>query len=173
MHRFAKQTVATWVRGRSRVGANFKGLQPVLDLIPMQPKSASPMFGVYEEYPVCTSKIGLLGVAASEWKSSGVKASKAHGIPLAKDIGAWNEKCSKEQKLKLEWLFDVGVVDPVTSKLCFVIEIRHTNPMTDEKIAWLDEQGISWLEMSADACAFSLQHSGWNYENINCATRCW
>lgn len=151
MHRFAKQTLATWLRGRSRVGVNFKGLQPVLPGLPLHPKSASPMFGVYDEYPICTMSTTneIVGLACTEWKTRGIKSSKGHGIPLGKDIKQWNENCTKDKRLRMEWFFDVGVVDPVTSQLCYVFEIVHTNPMDDAKIEWLRANNIQWIEISA------------------------
>jgi hypothetical protein len=152
MHKFAKQTLATWLRTRSRVGANFKGLEPFLPLIPLAPKSMSPMYGVYEEYPIChTVENCVLGLCIGDWQAGNVKASKTHGIPSSKDIKTWNQNCqNKKQKLTMDWFFDVAIIDPVSSHLCFVFEVMHTNAMDERKITWLQEKGIAWAELKAD-----------------------
>jgi len=153
-HRFSKQAFASWVRGRSRVGINFKGLQPVLPYIPIS--SNKPMYGVYEEYPVCVDETGeLVGLESNscltgwhDWtKQHGKIASKGHQIPSSKDIKKWN--ASHHPRLKMKWFFDIGVVDE-NGRLSCVFEIKHTHASTDQKIAWLEENNVKWFEVSAD-----------------------
>lgn len=173
-HRAAKSALASWLRGRSRVGANFKGLQPVLDCVPLS--LDKPMFGVYEEYPVCTAANGtLVGLdlvphAAPEhrvgeggnvvcadttgwhcWAASyGKIASKQHQIPTQKDIKKWNLECGlQDHRLRSLYFFDIGVVNP-EGRLSTVFEIKHTHPTTDDKIAWLEQHNVRWFEVSAD-----------------------
>lgn len=157
-HRFAKQTVASWLRQRSRVGANFKGLQPVLEFIPLS--TDKPMHGVYEEYPVCVTKGGVeVGFQSNEdgitqwheWAAThGKIACKGHGIPTKKDIRKWNDerKRSDPTRLASALYFDIGVVSK--GRLTAVFEIKHTHPSTEEKLAWLDAHEVRWFEISAD-----------------------
>lgn len=164
-HRYAKQTLASWLRARSRVGANFKGLQPVLPHIPLS--TDKPMYGVYEEYPVCRAEklssrqIGLtcdmnVGTVASttDWHAwaaqHGKIASKSHGIPSKKDIKQWNDarKRSDRTRITSAQYFDIGIVS--NGRLSVVFEIQHTHPSTPEKIAWLEHERVTWFEISAD-----------------------
>lgn len=154
MHRFAKQTVATWLRSRSKIGVNCKGLQPLLPVLPLLDQSFAPMYGVYEEFPICKTASGQLiglGLSWKEWReTSGMKVSKQHGIPSQKDISAWNQLAkTKDEKLSMEWFFDVGVVD-ASQRLCCVCEVVHKNPVEDAKIAWLNENKISFAELNAE-----------------------
>ncbi len=153
MHRFAKQTVASWLRNRSKVGVNFKGLQPIMKDLPLH--TQRPMFGIYEEYPVCRTLSDVIGLnkcleitcnatdhSWNCWSSAnGKKTCQRHGIPTLRELGEWN--------LTINWLFDIGVVDN-EGNLCFVAEICHKNPMNDAKINWLKEHNIPWIELSAD-----------------------
>jgi hypothetical protein len=155
MHRFAKQTVGSWLRLRSKVGANYKGLNPLLPVLPLLDRSFSPMFGVYEEYPICKTADGqLIGLHISwdDWRqvqTTKMKVSKQHGIPSQSDIQNWNQLAQKDGKLSMEWFFDVGVVD-ASKKLCCVCEIVHKNHMDDTKINWLNENKVSYVEMNAE-----------------------
>jgi hypothetical protein len=156
-HRLTKQTLATWLRARSRIGANFKGLQPILPFIPLS--TDKPMYGVYEEYPVC--KDGLEGLQCecqgndlhtTGWHCFEAKhgkiAARAHKIPTKKDIKKWKQSKAKP-RLKHMLFFDIGIVGP-DGKLCCVFEIKHTHPTTDEKVQWIEANGIRWFEISAD-----------------------
>lgn len=159
MHRSAKQIVGTWLRKRSRVGVNFKGLQPLLPHLPVHPKK--PMFGVYEEYPVGYDRATNDPVGFSRavdtarfdtdwdrWVDGNPELSsvKRTGIPTVKELTAHE---AWKTKVKMECVFDLGVVD-AEGKLCYVIEICHKNPMSDKKIAWLAENGLGWCELSAE-----------------------
>lgn len=167
MHRYAKQVVGSWLRNRSRVGVNFKGLQPILQHLPLMDKSTSPMFGVYEEFPVaheCDTNawVGVGGDLKLEdsfetdWHRWCAQEPLAHsvprpttvkrtGIPMLKEL----TKPEWKAAVTVDWMFDVGVVDP-SGVLCYVVEICHKNPMSDAKIAWLTEHNIGWCELGAE-----------------------
>lgn len=149
MHRFAKQTVASWLRKRSKVGSNFKGLQPILNSLPLHNKG--PMFGVFEEFPV-SQDIGITLCANPECSSTdhgwncwtlanNKKTCQRNGIPTLRELHDW--------KLPTTWIFDIGIID-THGKLCFVAEICHKNPMNDAKIAWLKLHNIQWIELNAE-----------------------
>lgn len=150
MHKCAKQIVSTWLRSRSKVGEKFQGLQPVTPHIPLLPKTFGPMFGVYEEYPICKNrKTGAL-IGMEGWsgycKAAPLKVAKMHGIPSQKEIRLHAETT---KALTMEYFFDIGLLD-AASKLCFVVEICHKNPMEDAKIAWLKENNVGWVELNAE-----------------------
>jgi len=177
-HRFAKQALASWLRGRSRVGKNFKGLQPFLPYLPIS--TNKPMYGVYEEYPVCTTGTGVvIGLERTPhaapgqgahlegevlckdatgwhcWESSyGKIASRGHRIPTAKDIKRWNEahplsSGMPQLRLNMNYFFDVGLVDP-EGRLAVAFEVKHTHPTPQAKIDWMEANGVRWFELSAD-----------------------
>lgn len=148
-HRYAKKTVAQWIRKRCRIGEKFKGLQPLV--LPIN--SDGPMFGVYEEWPV-TEELGLRcnhdTPHPHPWACCDVAVTtKKHGVPCKRDFSQWNRGKKTEEKLSPTWYFDVALVDSRGS-LAFVFEIKHKHAMCDEKIAWLNENGIPWVELDAD-----------------------
>jgi hypothetical protein len=49
----------------------------------------------------------------------------------------------------MEWFFDIGVVDS-SGRLATVFEIKHTHPITEKKVEWMERHGIRWFEVSAD-----------------------
>jgi hypothetical protein len=160
LHKFAKQTVATWIRGRVKVGAKFKGLQPMGDAIPFGMEA--PMCGVYEEYPILRDRTGLQRVCCQSddvadadrcnhltgWhcyvhsNPGKLTIPHKHGIPTLKAL-------SEAKMPAAECVFDVGVID-TTGKLCCVVEICHTNPMNAKKIKWLTDNNVTWYEISAE-----------------------
>lgn len=150
LHRFAKQTVASWLRGRVRTGTNFKGLQPLADYIPIGMQA--PMYGIYEEYPVLADNTGCdknqdcadCSLHVTGWhcycaKHTDFTVCHKHGIPVLKELN----------KLKIAHVFDIGVVN-AAGKLCCVVEICNTNPIETRKIEWLTEHQVPWFELSAD-----------------------
>lgn len=155
LHRYAKQTVASWLRGGVRVGENFKGLQPLFKSVPLG--MPQPMYGVYEEFPIAAkTAVGLrrccIGEAAEAcqcltgWhchvkSNSKLTVAHRHGIPTIKEL--------VNAKVPIEFIFDVGVVDTLGS-LCCVVEVCHTNPMNPSKIKWLTDNRIAWCEVSAE-----------------------
>ena len=159
LHRFAKQTLASWLRGGIRVGPKFQGLQPLMACIPISGCSA-PMFNVYEEYPIATcgggtnQEVGCSRRCAEQcshptaWhcfaasNSISTPAHK-HGIPTGKEL----TKCPSLKRTN--FLFDVAMVGADGSLKC-VFEICHTNPIEAQKIKWLTEHNVPWFEMSAD-----------------------
>ena len=151
-HRYAKKTVAQWIRQRCRIGDKFKGLQPLV--IPIN--SSQPMNGVYEEWPV-TSEWGSELTCADcshqhPWECCHAAphlTKKKHGVPCKRDFSQWNRAKSKNKKLSPEWYFDVALIDS-NGRLCYVFEIKHKHAMCDEKINWLNEHSIPWVELDAD-----------------------
>lgn len=151
LHRYAKQTVATWLRGCVKVGSNFKGLQPMSTSVPFG--MPQPMCGVYEEFPIAKNNwTGLKRCCGDQgcdcltgWhcyaQKTPVTFAHRHGIPTIKEL--------VNAKTPIEFIFDVGVVNSVGS-LCCVVEVCHTNPMHSNKIEWLNQNGIPWFEMSAE-----------------------
>ena len=79
----AHRLAVLWLRGRSRVGENFKGLQPVLPFVPW-----SSVFGVYEEFGVCTDNLEGSIEDCFEARASKI-ATRDHKIPTKKDIKKW------------------------------------------------------------------------------------
>jgi hypothetical protein len=145
MHRYAKQTLASWVRGRIRVGPKFQGLQPVGETIMLG--TTSPMFGVYEEFPVTSDGVGIEKCANCShleachgWDCIGT-FKKKHNIPMKKELD--------ELEIKPKYFFDVGVVNSDGNLYC-VLEVCYKNPMNNDKIAWLKQHNIQWFEISAE-----------------------
>lgn len=157
LHRFAKQTLASWIRGGIRVGGNFQGLQPVMSHVPYE-GCLPPMYNVYEEYPIATvttpvKEIGntrsciegcdhLTGWHCLAATNQLTMPKHKHGIPTAKEL----VECSA---LKTNFFFDVAMIDSSGNLRC-VFEICHTNPIEPKKIKWLTENKIPWFEMSAE-----------------------
>lgn len=155
LHRYAKQTVASWIRGGVRVGENFKGLQPLFKSVPLG--MPQPMCGVYEEFPIAAkTAVGLRRCCVGEeececltgWhchlkspNNTKLTVAHRHGIPTIKEL--------VNAKVPIEFIFDVGVVNAVGS-LCCVVEVCHTNPMHPNKIKWLTDNNIAWYEVSAE-----------------------
>lgn len=159
MHLFAKQTVASWLRGGVRVGQNFKGLQPIGQFLPALPQTAQPMMGVYEEFPIALVKgtdqqhIGL-SIGCEEkcehrhgWDCYAAKTErkfhKMHGVPTAKEVNECKEIACKH-------IFDVAVISGADAKIVFVVEICHKNPIDAAKVAFLNNHNIRWFELSAE-----------------------
>lgn len=165
LHRHAKGVLATWLRGRSKVGVNFKAFPGIRADIPLS--TDKPMYGVYEEYPVVITQddepepIGHRRLCEGgecdhkhAWECYNSMmfkvSSKMHGIPSARDIKRFNEKTFPQtNRLKMRWFFDVGIVDN-EGRLCTVFEVCHSNPMTEAKIEWLNENNVKWYEISAE-----------------------
>jgi hypothetical protein len=148
MHLYAKQVLASWLRNRVHVGANFKGLQPICNFVPYQNQTA-PMMGVYEEFPVCTTrdlqcnaKYPTIWHELSDTSNFAVK--KKHGIPSVKELSDGGYKPS--------FIFDVAVFERKNelSRLNCVFEICHTHPMDEAKIQYLKTHDIKWFELSAE-----------------------
>lgn len=145
MHRFAKQTLAGWVRGRIRIGENFKGLQPLTKIISIG--TEAPMFGVYEEFPVTKEGIGLsvnretYPDAKHGWETVGSRFKLKHNIPLKKELDAL--------QIKPKYFFDIGIVNPEGRLYC-VLEVCHKHSIRDDKIQWLKDHNIEWVEFSAE-----------------------
>ena len=106
------------------------------------------MFGVYEEYPICTNINGdVVGLHLHEWQSKKI-ATKQHGIPSCEDVLKWNDTTG--DKYRLDWFFDIGVIDPESKRLCYAIEIVHKCATPEPKIKWLKDMNIHWIEINAD-----------------------
>ena len=160
LHRYAKQTIGSWLRGGIRVGENFKGLQPLFASVPIG--MPAPMYGVYEEYPIAKTQLGLQRCChltesdkscncLTGWHCyqtngssnglTGLTVAHRHGIPTIKEL--------VNAKLPIDFIFDIGIVN-ASGQLCCVVEVCHKNPMQPNKIKWLTDNGVAWFEVSAE-----------------------
>jgi hypothetical protein len=171
LHRFAKQTLASWLRGGIRVGENYQGLQPLMAHVPYAGCTA-PMYNIYEEYPIATTGIPTKQIGprrtcqrsddpeGTEEVARESECSHLSGWHCfsAEDQTQWKHKhgipTRKELILcptikRIDFLFDVAMIDCDGNLKC-VFEVCHTNPIDKKKIRWLKDNQVPWFEMSAE-----------------------
>lgn len=148
LHKYAKVVVCSWLRKKIRLGKNFKGLNN-LDICLID-DAKSPMFNVFDEYPVCMcSDIDdnvIIGVDVlwDVWLQENNLLDK---IKSRNKIPTKFELDQLKDKLKCITIFDIGIIDQ--GKLKYVIEIKHTHPCTPKKIKFIKEHNLIGYELDA------------------------
>ena len=146
MHKYAKSTLATWLR-KKRCGAKW-----CLQNIDCGTNIAntSPNYGVFLEYPIAKNK------------SSG----KIEGLnPKIDDNGKliWSDNFNSDKIIRKDCVpiykelvdnnyivlcvFDIIMVD--TNNIRFAFEINHKHPIDDKKEKSIKDWGIKCYEISA------------------------
>ena len=156
MHKYAKVVLATWLRKKIKVGANYKGLDNIP--LPIEQK-ISPMFNIYVEYPICKDKDGnIIGLTMlgdhngeyihpwEQWlKNNNKKVGAKHNIPTNYEL-----KGFEEDGIKILHIFDLVSMDSVKGRVESVFEIRHKHPVTEYKKKFIEESGLKGYEISAE-----------------------
>jgi hypothetical protein len=149
LHKYSKVVVCAWLRKKIKIGEKFKGLSNI-PLRLASPKQ-SPMYNVYQEYPVCKSliedeksKIVGIDVLWEDWvRDNDLKkyVKSRFSIPTVYEL--------KELKDKIELItvFDIGVIDNGTLK--YIFELEHTHPCTAKKIKFINDHKLIGYELSA------------------------
>lgn len=146
LHKYAKIVVAAWLRKKIRLGSTFQGLNNIP--IAINTPIGTPMYNVYTEYPVCLDKNdnSIVGLQCSwtDWlDKNNVQVHGKHNVPTFKELKDEHLK----DKLKILYVFDIGIVDD--GKLKYIFEIEHTSPCTDDKIKFINDNKIIAYELSA------------------------
>lgn len=151
LHKYAKVVLCAWLRKKIRIGSSFKGLNNIL--LTLESSKESPMYNVYQEYPVGKCLISpspdkeiIVGIDVmwDEW----LKEHKLEGFVRSKySIPTIYELKELKDKIDLITVFDVSIID--NDKLKYVFEVEHTHPCTSKKIKFINDHKIIGYELSA------------------------
>ena len=127
IHRYAKQTLTSWLR-RKRSG-KIKWILQDINLSDWNKNNKT--YGVCIEYPIIKEN----------------NEFKGHTI-------SWNEKIPtyyqlKQNNIKPLFIFDIAVINCESGKIEQVFEIKYKSPMTKNKIKFLKDQNIEYYELDA------------------------
>lgn len=119
MHRFAKQTLAGWLRDACFASDSVK-----IGPFSWRVNRPGPSFGVWEEYPVCADRMGLSVV----WDE----------YPLRADGCCFNTAPPTRDDLIDLYappavIFDVAIQHK--GQIIYAIEVVHKNDLSDEKLS--------------------------------------
>lgn len=125
LHRYAKQTLASWLK-RKRSGKLNWILQDVI----LSETNNNKTYGIQIEYPIVKIDGGF----------------KGHTIPWDDKIPTYYQL--KQQNIIPKFIFDIAVINDL-GNIEQVFEIKYKNAMSANKIKFLNNQGIKYYELSA------------------------
>jgi len=129
LHRYAKQTLASWLR-RKRSGGKFKWMLQDVSVSEWK-SSSSKTVGVCIEYPIVKTTGGEYQGHTISWNNN---------IPTYYQL--------KRDQIKPEFMFDIAVIND-SGEVESVFEVEYKSPMTAKKIKFLNDHGIKYYQIPA------------------------
>jgi len=149
MHKYAKSTLGSWLR-RKVSGKLTYILTEGVDISANSIRKDGPCFGVFYEYPICTSSVGIIGLKNTiNGGSSFIWADYINSLNKGNKVSAnFIPKYKHVPKgLKILYIFDVVYVE--NGKIKYIFEICHKSPMSDAKKKFITDNKIKCYEISA------------------------
>lgn len=134
-HRSAKRIVVSWLR-RAAERAGYDECAG-LGVVSWRVNRRAPHWGVWSEYPICWDGCGVSPV----WDEYGGDGGRyAVAPPTYKQLIAAGRKPRV--------IFDIAIQHK--GLIAYALEIVHKHPLDDEKLAAVNELGITTLVIQAD-----------------------